>query len=439
VNFTKFATAAIIAGVLMGAYGLVTNTSAYEPADAPTPLQGTTSLQPITGLAPIEDVIELFQERSDAHAKDYISRTQLGVALNAQARESADLAGYAEAEGVLRDALELNPRYSAAKLALAGSLHSQHEFGQALLLATEVQDSDPSELSALALIGDANFELGNYVAAESNYNELVAIERSAPTVSRLARLASIQGDNAGAVELATEALELSDGFPMRPNAASFYWFQVGHFQFNNGQVDESISSLETALEIDPDSSGTKEKLASIAYATGDLERAGDLYLELIETGPAPDLFGSYADIMRSQGNDERAAEFDELGQALAVETLDDFPAERRHLVDFFLTRDPQLARDLAQADLVERQDVGAYDTLAWALFHTGDFAESQAAIEMALAEGTQDASMLFHAAAIANANGDAAAAATFAQQALTINPSFHLTDVETARDLALAG
>ncbi len=172
------------------------------------------------------------------------------------------------------------------------------------------------------------------------------------------------------------------------------------------------------------------------YATSDLEQAADLYLELIESGPGADLYGSYADILVQLGDTSAAAEYETLGEALATETIDAFPAERRHLVGFFLTRDPGLALELAAADLEDRQDVGAYDTLAWALFHTGDYTAAEEAIETALAEGTQDPSFFYHAAAIASANGDDGAAATYAQKALSINAVFHPTEADAARILA---
>ncbi len=228
-NTNKLGAAALVAGLLLAVYGVATNSSAYQEAEAPAPTQPATSLQPITGLAPINEVIDLFQERSDAHPLDYISRTQLGAALNAQARENADLAGYAVSEAVLLDALDLNPQYTPAKLGLASALHSQHEFDRALALAAEVAEADPGQLGASALIGDANFELGNYPAARANYDDLATIERSAATVSRLARLAWVQGDRTGAVDLATEALERSGDFPQRANATAFFWFQLGHF------------------------------------------------------------------------------------------------------------------------------------------------------------------------------------------------------------------
>lgn len=243
--------------------------------------------QPNQEPAPIEDVIQLFQEWSDSCPNDYLSRTQLGQALSAQAREHADLLGYETAEVVLNEALAINPQWKPAQPSLAGVLHSQHRFVEARVIAQRLVDEDSNSLSGLALLGDANLELG---------------------------------------DLAT---------------------------------------------------------AFAAAAIGDHERAARLYETPLASGPAPDLFGLYADVLFALGQPVEAAEQEALGMALAVETMDRFPAERRHLVSFLATRDSATAVELARADLADRQDWGAYDTLAWARYHDGRAAEGARALSLA--------------------------------------------------------
>ena len=89
---------------------------------------------------------------------------------------------------------------------------------------------------------------------------------------------------------------------------------------------------------------------------------------------------------------------------LALETIERFPAERRHLVQFFVDRDPELALQLAVTDLGERRDIGAYKTLAAALVANGLYAEASDAISQALSFGTRSPALLDLATAIAEAN-----------------------------------
>ena len=111
-------------------------------------------------MKPIEEVVALWQQRSDAIPLDYLSRTELGRALSRQAREQADLGGYERAETALLEALALNPSYQPARLALAAALSSQHRFIEAREIAEAVHAEDRSSLSALVLHGRRELRVG---------------------------------------------------------------------------------------------------------------------------------------------------------------------------------------------------------------------------------------------------------------------------------------
>ena len=78
---------------------------------------------------------------------------------------------------------------------------------------------------------------------------------------------------------------------------------------------------------------------------------------------------------------------------------------RFHL--FLATRgeDTDLAVRLAQEEFQQREDVFTHDALAWALAAAGRVDEAGAHLEHALAEGTQDARLFFHAAVIESRAG----------------------------------
>ena len=80
-----------------------------------------------------------------------------------------------------------------------------------------------------------------------------------------------------------------------------------------------------------------------------------------------------------------------------------------------------------------RQDIYAYDLLAWALYKNGHLQEAQAAIAEALKLGTQDARLFFHAGMI-HARLDAIdQAIAYLRQALATNPYFHLFHADVAK------
>lgn len=431
----RLAIAGLTVGLVAAIVSLFVDTGDHPSNASTTELADGILLDAGSGIAPIEDVVAFFRERADRRPNDHVSRTQLATALSTQARQTADLALYEEAEMAARDALRIKPDSHAASIELAAALHSQHAFGEALELGQRLLDEDPKSTDALYTVADAHFELGNYALARDGFTRLDRAGRNAATLSRLARLASIDGDNDRAVQLAAEALDASRKFSLRPNGAAFYPFQLGHFQFEAGDVDGAIESIGRALEIDPEHVGATEKLAGIYAAIGRTDDAAALYERLIAEGPAADIHGSYADLLRSVGDDIAAATQERLAAVLAAETIDDFPAERRHLAGYFVERDPELAVELARLDLVERRDVGAFDTLAWALHRSGRSAEAADVMADALAVGTNTASLRYHAGAIAAANGDTDAAIEHLGAALDINPTFALGDADDARTL----
>jgi len=96
--------------------------------------------------------------------------------------------------------------------------------------------------------------------------------------------------------------------------------------------------------------------------------------------------------------------------------------------------DPGRALELAQAEIAGRKDVYGYDALAWALLANHRPAEADTAMTTALAFGTHDAKLLYHAGMIAAALGDATRARTHLTDALALDPSFDPLAATLARE-----
>jgi len=74
-------------------------------------------------------------------------------------------------------------------------------------------------------------------------------------------------------------------------------------------------------------------------------------------------------------------------------------------------------------ELHTRRDIYGYDLLAWALHAKGRDAEAKAAMTHALAQGTRDAQLFYHAAVIERALGDGAAASDLFARARALQPA----------------
>ena len=96
--------------------------------------------------------------------------------------------------------------------------------------------------------------------------------------------------------------------------------------------------------------------------------------------------------------------------------------------------EPERAVTLARDELAIRPDVYGYDTLAWALLNAGDAAGADAPMQSALAAGTKDARLWYHAGLIALANGRPDEAATDLRSALALGPALDPIARERATD-----
>ena len=74
-------------------------------------------------------------------------------------------------------------------------------------------------------------------------------------------------------------------------------------------------------------------------------------------------------------------------------------------------------------ELRTRRDIYGYDLLAWSLHAQGRDAEAKAAMAHALAQGTRDAQLFYHAAVIERSLGDETAAGEFFARARALQPT----------------
>src|SRR5438094_5974861 len=183
------ATLAVIAG------SQVIANRAPAPASAPAVggLLNVEDVLSVPGMKSTDAQLAFWRERIEQTPQDFISLTYLGQTFLRKARETGDVADYQRAESALSKAVDLDPDYEFALAYLAAARFAKHDFRGALELATRVFAFDPQALQALATIGDAQLELGNYTEAAATYQRLGDLAPSAPVYSRLARLAWLRG------------------------------------------------------------------------------------------------------------------------------------------------------------------------------------------------------------------------------------------------------
>ncbi|MFQ6019746.1 MAG: tetratricopeptide repeat protein [Dehalococcoidia bacterium] len=405
------------------------------PGDAPR-LVADEGGAPASGMLTTDQLVDFWRERVERNPSDYISYAELGRTFIRRARETGDVDSYTRAEAALREALELNPKYEAAISYLATVLYARHDFSGALETAQRVYLLNPGAAQALAIVGDANLELGDYGEAESAYDKLLDLSQSPAVYSRLAHLAELKGRPQEAIELMRRAAAEAENGAASRESRAWYHLQLGNLYFNTGDLSSAENEYERSLETFPDYVHALAGLAKLGAARADYDGSISLYSQVVDRYPIPEYVIALGDVYRAAGREEEAVKqydlvsaIDRLYKANGVNT--DLQMAL-YLTDHDLR--PEEALRQARAEYERRGSIQAADVLAWTLYKSGRYEEALTYSQEALRLGTQDALILFHAGMIHYRLGDYEEARRQLERAVEINPRFSVLYWETAAD-----
>ena len=430
--FVPFAVLGLsIAIAAAGQLGIIANLKAPHPLDA-----DRTDVVEQTGpgaarleRARIAGDIAFWSARLEANPSDIISATKLGQAQLESARATGDISAYLRAEAAVDTALDAQPTYLPARVVRASALVALHRFAEARDVAQGILGERPNDPTALGVLGDASLELGDIGAARGAYQTLTAVADSSAARIRRSHLSFLEGDAAGAVESAQQALAAAEEEALEGPALAWYQYRLGDVLIATGDRSSAASAYGAALVTDPDSYLARSGLARVAAADGSWDAALAHLDAAIAAVPLPELVARRADIYMlraADGDAERERRDRETVLAIAALAGDAATVHDRmlslYLADHEL--DPARALSLAEAEIEVRRDVYGYDALAWALLANGRTEDADAAIERALSLGTRDSRMLYHAGMIAAALGEVERARRFLEEALALDSSF---------------
>lgn len=389
----------------------------------------------LVSIPPVNDAIKSFQDRIRRNPKDAVSYTILGDLYIRQARETGDVSGYQRAETALQRALELLPGYTPAGALLASTYYARHDFNQALDLAEHVYESNPKITSAQVIIADAYLSLGNYQRAETIYQELEQTDASPPVLARLANLQELKGNPNEALHL----IRLAAGDALRSGgtreSVAWYLLRVGDIYFNMGEIKESGAYYEASLRVFENYHLALAGLGKVRAAQGRYDEAIDYYQRAINIVPQPDFLAALGDIyMLRDQPDEAQLQYKTVEYIGKLAELNK-QIYNRQLANFYSSHDVHVkeALRLALAELESRKDIYGYDAAAWAYYRNGKSEEAQSLMDQAMALGTRDAQLYYHAGMIALQLGDKAQARDYLEQALSINSHFSVLYANEAR------
>jgi tetratricopeptide (TPR) repeat protein len=403
---------------------------AFVPPAVPT------SSTPTAQTSTTQGAIAIFEGRVKKNPADYASRAILGELYLRRASEDDHLESYRLAVDVLSEALRIQPDYEASRLNMARALMAQHQFADAIALATPKGFALSDKCANLALVADCHLELGNYVTAGLLLTELRNKEASSPVLARVARFEEIHGHTSEAVKLLEDAIADLEKVGASPNEQTWYRWRLANILFDNGQLRESEAHVRAALEQTSDDEPCLILLAKILFAQGSTERALSRMSEALEIHQSPPSMALMGDLYQALGQPELAATWWNKAEACILEEAKVAKdAHAREAATFYADHDLHLveALELIAKDIAQRQDIYTYDAHAWILFKNGKYQEAKASMQRALARNTRDLTFDYHAAKIHLALGESDEARSLVQRIANVNPKF---SIHFAADIA---
>jgi tetratricopeptide (TPR) repeat protein len=386
-------------------------------------------------VADIDANIRTWGAKSAADPNDYISATNLGILYLGRARLTSNLDDYSRAAAATGRALAAFPGYGPARALDATVRFAAHDFDGALSAARSLQADAPGDADALAVIGDASLELGDLGAARATYASLAALTPGPALDVRIARLAYVSGDPERALEIARRARDGAvESGVVDP---AFFEYQLGEFARLAGDAATARSAFEATLGIRPAHLAALVGLARIDAATGHRAAAIGHLERAVAIAPQPEALALLGDLLAAEGQEAAAkTQFDTVRLSAELGDLAGAVYDRQ-LIGFELDHGGASEATLtaARASASARPDAAGHDLVAWALYRLGRHDEARAESDIALGTGIVDARIMFHAGAIALAQGHGARGEALLAQAIDLGPALDPGDRAEAERL----
>ena len=367
-------------------------------------------LTPQTGESRTDTEISQLQQRIREGRNVELWLDRLGWAFVAKARESFDPGFYKLAEQCARCIEKRNPQSQEAMLLRAHVLQNLHRFKESETLARRLVQQRGLSFD-YGLLGDALMEQGKLNDAVEAYQQMMNLKPDLRAYARAAHMRWLKGDLEGAIE--AMQLAVSAASPQDAESAAWVNTRLAFYQFQAGSVNEAEQRCALALSLQDNYPPTLLLQGKILLGQNRFGEAVDALRNATKLNPLPEYQWTLAEALRAAGKENEASEIEaQLCQRGASN-------DPRTLALYLATRheSPETALRLARAELDSRSDVFTHDALAWSLAVAGNLAEAQSEMQRALAEGTQDARLFFHAGVIASQAGHPADAERWLRKA----------------------
>lgn len=353
----------------------------------------------------------------------YLER--LGWAYIAKARTSFDPGYIKLAQQTAHCMARKHPTNIQAQLLLGHVLHQLHQFKEAEKLARQLVEVRGSWLD-YGLLGDVQMEQGKLTAAVDAYQQMLDQRPGPQAYFRAAHIRWLKGDLQGAfdmMEMVVSALGGKD-----KETAAWTYVKLADYERQANNYIASDAFIQRALEFQPDYPPALLLRGEMLMSRKEYRKAVQVLAKAVSINPLPLYQWAYWEALHQAGDTEQA-------NVINQELIEKGALLDRRSFSLYLTatgQNPLLALSLARQELESRQDVFTLDALAWAMRANGQFEQARNVSSQALAEGTIDGRIFYHAAVIADESGRPKQAYRYYQNAIELK---HLLFPSERREL----
>ena len=333
----------------------------------------------------------------------------------------------AEAEGVYRQILNVDPRNSPALQMLARLYYETCRHAEAAETLRRVTAVEPNNADVLSNLGSVLAGMGRLDEAADALRKAVELRpNSAGTCGNLANILLAKGQVDDAIDAYRKALAVE---PNAPEVVS----NLGNALRQKGDIDGAIESFRRAVELRPEFVEARINLAHALKESGKLDEAVEGYRKALEVRPEMvDGYVALGNTLQKAGRDAEAIESYRRAISLRPDT-----AEAWYGMGGALKHKGETDHAIAayrEAVRIRPTYADAYSNLGIALNEKGLVAESIAAYQSAIKHLPQSAEAYNNLGITLRNAGRPDEAVVALKQALSIRPDYP----EALNNIALA-
>jgi tetratricopeptide (TPR) repeat protein len=381
------------------------------------------------GLTPLDQNLRSLQHEARKRSTLSGSWILIGGQWVRKARIASDPGYYVNVEGCAAAALALEPDPVAALGLRSLVLMNDHRFDEARQLALAILDRHPEDEIALGALSDALLELGLYEEAARAAQRQMNVRPGMAAHARGSYIRWLQGDTDSAKTFIRDAL--IDRDTRDPEPAAWAFAEAAAIFWHEGDYDGADAVYTESLKWVPDYAPALVGRARIALAKHEPRQAIEHLEKAYRSHPLPETAWLLGDAWEMLGDPTSARD------AYASVVRQGRRGDKLTLALFYATknRDIDEALRLIEEERKSRRGIYVEDAYSWVLYRAGRIAEAQKASDLAVAIGTKDARLLYHAGAIRIAAGNVESGRELVRQSLSLNPMFDRTGTAEARKL----